>query len=51
MEDEQVMLDVRAGDLGKFRVRTDRTIYGQINGGGAEASFQTFNGRITLRKR
>jgi hypothetical protein len=36
---------------GKFRLRTDRTIYGQIDGGGAEVSFQSFNGRITLRKK
>jgi hypothetical protein len=36
---------------GKFRLRTDGTIYGEINGGGAEASFRTFNGRITLRKK
>jgi DUF4097 and DUF4098 domain-containing protein YvlB len=36
---------------GKFRLRTDRTIYGEINGGGAEASFQTFNGRIVIRKK
>jgi len=36
---------------GKFRLRTDQTINGEINGGGAEASFQTFNGRITLRKK
>jgi len=36
---------------GKFRLRTDRTIYGQINGGGPEVSLQSFNGRITLRKK
>jgi DUF4097 and DUF4098 domain-containing protein YvlB len=36
---------------GKFRLRNDGTVYGEINGGGAEASFQTFNGRITLRKK
>jgi hypothetical protein len=36
---------------GKFRVRIDRTIYGEINGGGPEVSFQSFNGRITLRKK
>jgi len=36
---------------GKFRVRTDRTIYGEINGGGAEVSFQSFNGRIIIRKK
>jgi hypothetical protein len=36
---------------GKFRLRTDRTIYGQINGGGPEVSFQSFNARITIRKK
>lgn len=36
---------------GKFRLRTDRTVYGQINGGGPEVSLQSFNGRITLRKK
>ena len=36
---------------GKFRLRTDGTIYGEINGGGPEVSFQTFNGRITIRKK
>jgi len=36
---------------GKFRVRFDRTITGTINGGGTEASFQTVNGRILLRKK
>jgi DUF4097 and DUF4098 domain-containing protein YvlB len=36
---------------GKFRVRIDRTIYGEINGGGTEARFQTFNGGIILRKK
>ena len=35
---------------GKFRVRMDRTMYGTINGGGADATFQTFNGRIAIRK-
>ncbi len=36
---------------GRFRVRIDRTMYGTINGGGVDASFQTFNGRIEIRKR
>lgn len=36
---------------GKFRVKIDRTMYGTINGGGVEASFQTFNGRIAIRKK
>jgi DUF4097 and DUF4098 domain-containing protein YvlB len=36
---------------GKFRLRTDRTIYGEIDGGGPELSFQSFNARITIRKK
>ena len=40
-----------SGDHGKFRVRFDRTVNGTINGGGAEVSFHTFNGRISIRKK
>jgi DUF4097 and DUF4098 domain-containing protein YvlB len=36
---------------GRFRVKFDRTVYGTINGGGPEISFQTFNGRISIRKK
>jgi hypothetical protein len=36
---------------GKFRVDFDRTIYGTINGGGTEASFRTFNGKLLIRKK
>ena len=36
---------------GKFRVRIDRTLTGSINGGGAEATFHTFNGKIYIRKK
>jgi hypothetical protein len=40
-----------SGQNGRFRVRFDKTIFGTINGGGPEASFQTFNGRISIRKK
>jgi len=40
-----------AGGDTRYRVEFDRTIYGAINGGGAEYSFYTVNGRITIRKR
>jgi DUF4097 and DUF4098 domain-containing protein YvlB len=36
---------------GKFRLRADRTLYGEINGGGPEVSFHSFNGKITVRKK
>jgi len=34
-----------------YRVRTDQTITGTINGGGADASFTTYNGKILIRKK
>jgi DUF4097 and DUF4098 domain-containing protein YvlB len=36
---------------GKFRVRVDRTMSGTINGGGTEATFKTYNGKIFIRKK
>ncbi len=39
------------GQEGKFRVSFDRTMYGTINGGGTEASFNTLNGTIKIRKK
>ncbi len=39
------------GSDGKFRVQFDRTMYGTINGGGVEASFNTLNGKILIRKK
>ena len=36
---------------GRFRVKFDKTIYGTLNGGGAEVSFITNNGRISIRKK
>jgi hypothetical protein len=32
-------------------IRTDRTMYGTINGGGPEMQFITYNGRIIIRKK
>jgi DUF4097 and DUF4098 domain-containing protein YvlB len=40
-----------SGKDGKFRVKFDKTIYGTLNGGGAEVSFITNNGRISIRKK
>ena len=36
---------------GNFHIKPDRAIYGTLNGGGQEASFTTFNGRISIRKK
>jgi DUF4097 and DUF4098 domain-containing protein YvlB len=36
---------------GKFRLTTDRSFSGTINGGGQEASFTTYNGTIMLHRK
>ena len=36
---------------GRFRVTTDRGIVGTVNGGGPEATFKSFNGKIFIKKR
>jgi len=38
------------GRGGKFRLKMESYIYGQINGGGPEYYFSTFNGEIFIRK-
>jgi DUF4097 and DUF4098 domain-containing protein YvlB len=38
-------------ESGKYRVAFDKTIYGSINGGGAEFSFSTMRGSIYIRKK
>jgi DUF4097 and DUF4098 domain-containing protein YvlB len=38
-------------ESGKYRVAFDKTIYGAINGGGAEFSFSTMRGNIYIRKK
>jgi DUF4097 and DUF4098 domain-containing protein YvlB len=35
---------------GKYRIVFDNAIVGTINGGGAQVSFKTLNGKIRLRK-
>jgi hypothetical protein len=39
------------GQGGRYRIRTDRGVYGSINGGGPEYSFQTMNGTILIHKK
>ena len=39
------------GSNARFRIEFDRTIYATINGGGTEASFRSFNGKIMIRKK
>jgi hypothetical protein len=41
----------RAEGKGKYRISVDRSVYGTVNGGGAEMSFTTVNGRIYVRKK
>lgn len=36
---------------GKYRIELDRSVYGTINGGGAEFKLQNFSGDIYLRKK
>jgi hypothetical protein len=36
---------------GKYKIKIDRTFRGQINGGGPEYQFSTFNGNIYIRKK
>ena len=38
-------------DTGKYRVSFDKTIYGSVNGGGAEFSFSTMHGDIYIRSK
>lgn len=40
----------RKGNGGKYRVKTDKTVRGTINGGGPELQFKNFNGSIYVRK-
>jgi hypothetical protein len=39
------------GQGGAYRIRVDRGVYGSINGGGPEYSFQTLNGTILIHKK
>lgn len=47
----QVLTGKSGGAEGKFRVELDRPLFGTINGGGAEATFTTLNGKIVIRKK
>ena len=37
-------------DKAKYRLEMDRSIYGTVNGGGADFELRTFNGNVYLRK-
>lgn len=46
----EVIEDHEGGGDGKYRVRVEDAFYGNINGGGPEFDFSTFNGDIYIRK-
>ena len=46
----QTVAEKSATPNGKWKVKTDATYGGTINGGGMEASFSTYNGSIYIRK-
>jgi DUF4097 and DUF4098 domain-containing protein YvlB len=39
-----------AAERGRYRITFDESLYGAINGGGQEITFNTFNGDIFIRK-
>ena len=45
------VVEPSASTNGRFHMKADRTMYGTVNGGGQEASFTTYNGRISVRKK
>lgn len=46
----KVTTEATRTEKGKYRVKLDQSIYGTINGGGAEMQFSNFNGSIYIRK-
>ena len=38
-------------EQGKFHITFDKSLLGQVNGGGSEISFNTFTGDIYIRKK
>lgn len=44
-------IDPNESRNGRFHTKADRALYGSINGGGPEATFTTFNGRLSVRKK
>jgi hypothetical protein len=49
--DSKPVVEDARGQGGRYRIRTDRGVYGSINGGGPEYSFQTMNGTILIHKK
>jgi hypothetical protein len=41
----------REGNRGRYRISSDRAVYGTVNGGGPEISFTSLNGKIYVRKK
>jgi len=49
--DSKPVVEDGRGQGGKYRIRMDRGVYGSINGGGPEYTFQTMNGTILIHKK
>jgi hypothetical protein len=50
-DNSKPVIEDSRGQGGKYVIRMDRGIYGSINGGGPEYSFQTMNGSILIHKK
>lgn len=51
MQPSQPVVEDNRSKGGKYRVKSDRTMVGNINGGGPDLTLKTLNGNIYLRKK
>ncbi|HVV47430.1 MAG TPA: DUF4097 family beta strand repeat-containing protein [Bryobacteraceae bacterium] len=50
-DNSKPLVEDARGRGGKYRIRVERGVFGSINGGGPEYSFQTMNGTILIHKK